>query len=431
MGDYKKKQTGEPTMRKYTRQIQQGKQKAENKNRLLLEAQLPMSELIAGVRQDIEGFAAQLGLTIIQRVMAAEIEQKVGKWGQQQTHRHGHQPGYVIYGGRKVSLERPRLRSLEDQEVPLASYQAFQTEGKLQAAVARQLTRQCSTRNYEGAIDDCLKGYGIKRSSVSRHWKAATVKELETLMQRPIPKDLLVLMIDSKFFGGDCLVAAIGIDLQGRKHVLGIWHGATENSTVVKGLLEDLVSRGLESERKMLIVLDGAKALRKAVQMVLGDQGLVQRCRIHKLRNVLDQLPEEKKAQAGWRLRSAWAKKDPKVAEKELRQTAKWLEASWPMAAASLLEGLAETLTVQNLNLPPTLGRILSNTNLIENCFSQAAHRTRQVKRWDGPKMILRWTAAALLSAEKNFRRIKGCEQLSLLEKVLHESEASSTLKAA
>jgi len=431
MGDYKKKQTGEPTMRKYTRQIQQGKQKAENKNRLLLEAQLPMSELIAGVRQDIEGFAAQLGLTIIQRVMAAEIEQKVGKWGQQQTHRHGHQPGYVIYGGRKVSLERPRLRSLEDQEVPLASYQAFQREGKLQAAVARQLTRQCSTRNYEGAIDDCLKGYGIKRSSVSRHWKAATVKELETLMQRPIPKDLLVLMIDSKFFGGDCLVAAIGIDLQGRKHVLGIWHGATENSTVVKGLLEDLVSRGLESERKMLIVLDGAKALRKAVQMVLGDQGLVQRCRIHKLRNVLDQLPEEKKAQAGWRLRSAWAKKDPKVAEKELRQTAKWLEASWPMAAASLLEGLAETLTVQNLNLPPTLGRILSNTNLIENCFSQAAHRTRQVKRWDGPKMILRWTAAALLSAEKNFRRIKGCEQLSLLEKVLHESEASSTLKAA
>jgi len=418
-------------MRKYTRQIQQGKQKAENKNRLLLEAQLPMSELIAGVRQDIEGFAAQLGLTIIQRVMAAEIEQKVGKWGQQQTHRHGHQPGYVIYGGRKVSLERPRLRSLEEQEVPLASYQAFQTEGKLQAAVARQLTRQCSTRNYEGAIDDCLKGYGIKRSSVSRHWKAATVKELETLMQRPIPKDLLVLMIDSKFFGGDCLVAAIGIDLQGRKHVLGIWHGATENSTVVKGLLEDLVSRGLESERKMLIVLDGAKALRKAVQMVLGDQGLVQRCRIHKLRNVLDQLPEEKKAQAGWRLRSAWAKQDPKVAEKELRQTAKWLEASWPMAAASLLEGLAETLTVQNLNLPPTLCRILSNTNLIENCFSQAAHRTRQVKRWDGPKMILRWTAAALLSAEKNFRRIKGCEQLSLLEKVLHESEASSTLKAA
>src|SRR6266481_6941522 len=418
-------------MRKYRRANEQTKQKAENHRRLALEAALPMEELMAGARADIETSAAELGLTIIQSVMAAEISQKAGPWGEQSMHRHGHQAGYVIYGGRKVTLERPRLRSRENKEVPLASYQAFQKDGKMQQAVARQLIRQCSSRDYEGAIDGCLKGYGIKRSSVSRHWKAATAKELESLMQRPIPKDLLVLMIDSKFFGGDCLVAAIGIDLQGRKHVLGIWHGATENSTVVKGLLEDLVSRGLESERKMLIVLDGAKALRKAVQMVLGDQGLVQRCRIHKLRNVLDQLPEEKKAQAGWRLRSAWAKKDPKVAEKELRQTAKWLEASWPMAAASLLEGLAETLTVQNLNLPPTLCRILSNTNLIENCFSQAAHRTRQVKRWDGPKMILRWTAAALLSAEKNFRRIKGCEQLSLLEKVLHESEASSTLKAA
>jgi len=430
-GRLKKKQPGEPTMRKYKRQIAQAKQKADDLNRLALEAQLPMSELIAGVRQDIEGFAAELGLTIIQRVMEAEIGQKVGPWGQQNSHRHGHQPGYVVYAGRKVTLERPRLRSREDQEVPLASYQAFQKDGKLQQAVARQLTRQCSTRDYEGAIDSCLKGYGIKRSSVSRHWKAATAKELEALMQRPIPKDLLVLMIDSKFFGGDCLVAAIGIDLQGSKHVLGIWHGATENSTVVKGLLEDLVSRGLESERKMLVVLDGAKALRKAVSMVLGEQGLVQRCRIHKMRNVLDQLPEEKKAQAGWRLRSAWAKKDPKVAEKELRQTAQWLEASWPMAAASLLEGLAETLTVQNLNLPPMLCRILSNTNLIENCFAQAAHRTRQVKRWDGPKMILRWTAAALLAAEKNFRRIKGCEQLSLLEKALHEQVTSSTLKAA
>src|SRR5260221_4500239 len=359
--------------------MEQAKEKEANKEGLCLEAQLPMDELVGGARQDIEAFAAELGLTIIQRVMEAEIGQKVGPWGRQKTHRHGQQPGYVVFGGRKVRLERPRVRSREHTEVGLASYQAFQKDGKLQQAVARQLTRQCSTRDYELAIEGCLNGYGIKRSSVSRHWKAATAKELERLMQRPVPQDLLVLMIDGKFFAGDCLVAAIGVDLQGKKHVLGLWHGATENSTVVKGLLEDLVSRGLESERKMLIVLDGAKALRKAVQMVLGDQGLVQRCRIHKLRNVLDQLPEDKKAQAGWRLHAAWAKKDPKAAEKDLRQTAKWLEPSWPMAAASLLEGLEETLTVQRLNLPYTLSRILSNTNLIENCFSQAAHRTHQV----------------------------------------------------
>src|SRR5437870_9432617 len=259
-------------MRKYKRQMQEAKEKAANKERMSLEAQLPLSELIAGVAQDIEAFAAELGLTIIQKVLEAEVQQKVGHWGQQPARRHGHQPGYVIYGGRKVNLERPRLRSREDKEVPLASYQAFQKNGKLQKAVARQLTRQCSTRDYQGAIEDCLKGYGIQRSSVSRHWKAATAQELERLMQRPVPKDLLALMIDGKFFGGDCLVAAIGIDLQGKKHVLGLWHGATENATVVTGLLEDLVSRGLESERKMLIVQDGAKALRKAVARGLGGQ---------------------------------------------------------------------------------------------------------------------------------------------------------------
>jgi putative transposase len=290
---------------------------------------------------------------------------------------------------------------------------------------------QCSTRDYEGAIDGCLKGYGVKRSSVSRHWKAATAREMEQLMERPMPKDLLVLMIDSKFFGGDCLVAAIGVDVQGRKHVLGLWHGATENSTVVKGLLEDLVGRGLDAERKMLIVIDGAKALRKAVQMVLGEQALVQRCRIHKLRNVLDQLPKEKQPQARWRIQAAWSQKDPKAAERELRKVARWLQESWPMAANSLLEGLEETLTVQRLNIPHKLGRSLSNTNLIENCFEQVAHRARRVKRWNGARMILRWSASALLWAESRFKRLNGCEQLKDLEKSLLSSEIISTLKAA
>jgi len=423
-------------MKKYTEaKNEQDKDKESEayseRQRLELEAQLPMEELIAGVRDDVEAFAAQLGLTVIQHVMEAEIQKKLGPWGKQSIYRHGAQPGYVIYGGRKVSLARPRLRNREAKEVSLASYKAFQKEGKMQQAVSRQLMRQCSSRDYEGAIESCLEGYGIKRSSVSRHWKAATAKELQTLMQRPIPKELLVLMIDSKFFGGDCLVAAVGIDLQGKKHVLGLWHGATENSTVVKGLLEDLVSRGLESERKMLIVLDGAKALRKAVRLVLGEEALVQRCRIHKLRNVLDQLPEQTKTQVGWRLRRAWDKKDPQKAERALRDIATWLEEPWPMAAASLREGLEETLTVQRLKLAPNLCRTLCNTNIIENCFSAVAHRARRVKRWNGARMILRWTATALLAAEKKFRRINGCEQLKDLEKILCAMETDSTLKAA
>lgn len=418
-------------MRKYIRANQQAKRKAEDKERLRLTDKLPLADFIAGMRDDIEAFAAELGLELMQSVMEEEIRQKLGKWGEREIYRHGHQRGYVMYAGRKVHLERPRLRSLGQEEIPLTSYQNFQKDGKLQQAVARQLTRQCSTRNYEGAIEDCLKGYGIKRSSVSRHWKVATAQELEKLTQRPIPPELLVLMIDSKFFAGDCIVGAIGIDTQGKKHVLGLWHGATENATVVKGLLEDLVCRGLDTERKMLIVIDGAKALRKAVKMVLGDHALVQRCRIHKQRNVLEQLPQEKKEQVKWRLRAAWGKKDPKAAEKELRKIAKSLEESWPNAAASLLEGLEETLTVQHLRIGHKLCRSLSNTNLIESCFAQAAARTHRVKHWDGPRMILRWTASVLLAGEKNFKRINGCEQLKDLEKLLRDNQSTSTIKAS
>ncbi len=417
-------------MKKCEKKQKEASRKAENKKQRLLAAALPISQYLGEARADVEAFAAQLGLTVMRRIMEEEIQSQVGAWGKQTTHRHGQQAGYVVYAGRKVAMQRPRLRR-DDKEVSLASYLAFQKNGQLQQAVARHLTRQCSTRDYEGAIDQCLQGYGIKRSCVSRHWKAATTQELQQLMERPVPKDLLVLMIDSKFFAGQCIAAAIGIDLQGQKHVLGLWHGATESAAVVKGLLEDLVARGLESERKILVVIDGAKALRKAVQMVLGQNGLVQRCRLHKERNVLDQLPQEKQAQAKWRLRGAWAQKDPKTAEKELRKTARWLDESWPMAAASLREGLEETLTVQRLDIGPTLGRSLSNTNLMEGCFAQAAHRTRRVKRWSGAHMMLRWSASALLAAEKGFRRLNGCEQLKELEKILREPLTTSTLKAA
>jgi len=418
-------------MKHYRKKAEQARKRAERRTILALEAKLPLEQLIAGVRNDIERFAAELGLTIMRQVMEAEIERKVGRWGQQSNWRHGEQPGYVIFAGQKVRLQRPRVRNGEKQEVALSSYKAFQQDGKMQQAVARQLLRQCSSRDYEGAVDGCLKGYGIKRSSVSRHWKGATAKELKQLMERPVPKDLLVLMADSKFFGGDCLVAAVGIDLQGRKHVLGLWHGATENATVVKGLLEDLVSRGLDPERNILIVIDGAKALRKAVQMVLGEQALVQRCRIHKMRNVLDHLPKDKQPQARWRLRAAWAHKDPLTAERELRKVVRWLEPTAPMAAASLEEGLEETLTAQRLNLHPDLARVLSNTNIIENCFSQVAHRVRRVKRWNGPQMILRWTASSLLHAEKRFRRIEGCDHIQELEKNLRKLQTTSTLKVA
>lgn len=397
---------------------------------LNLQLELPLNEWL-DFRYDIGALAGKMGLLVMSKMMEEEVRSKVGAWGQQSMYRHGKQKGYVVFAGRKLSVEHPRLRSRENKEVALESYQAFQAESGMQKAVARQMMRQCSTRNYEGAIEQLAKGYGIKRTSVSRHFKAATAQELKRLLERPVPADLLVLMIDGQYFARQCITVALGIDKKGCKHVLGLWHGATENSTVVGALLEDLEARGLKPAHPLLVVIDGSKALRKAVQTVLGDRAVVQRCRVHKQRNVVEHLPREKQRQAIWRLRAAWDKKDPKEAEKELRKIAQWLESFSPMAARSLKEGLEETLTLQRLGINSKLGRILSSTNVIESCFARVEHWTRRVKQWRDPGMVLRWSASALLIAEKGFRRLNGYEQFTALEEALKELHPVPMLKAA
>jgi transposase-like protein len=303
----------------------------------------------------------------------------------------------------------------------------------MQRAVARKLTHQVSTRNYAAAIDDCLEGYGIDKSSVSRQWKAATALELQKLAQRPVPTDLIGLLIDGQYFRKQCLIVALGVDQQGQKHVLGLWQGATENSTLVRELLADLRERGLNTEAAILVVVDGAKALYKGVRDVFGERALVQRCRVHKLRNVLEHLPLDKRAQAAWRLRGAWAKGRPEEALKELRACVKWLDTISPSAARSLEEGLEETLTVTRLGLHDWLGRTFSSTNLIESCFARTQSWTSRVKRWRDARMVLRWGAAALLFAEKGFRRVRGFEHLKQLIEALHthQSELAPMNKAA
>lgn len=286
---------------------------------------LPLLELLVDLKAEIEAASAQWGLAIMTKLMEREIEELCGKWGAQPCYRHGRQPGYVIYAGRKAPLTRPRVRRKGGGEGPLQSYQAFQAGGRLRKAVARQLLRKVSTRDYAGAIDQCLEGYGIGRSSVSREWKAATSAELEKLCQRPVPQDLVALLIDSKYLRQECLVVALGVDRQGGKHVLGLWHGATENGTVVKALLADLQERGLSPEAALLVVLDGARALHRAVKDVLGDRAVIQRCRVHKLRNVMEHLPKEKRQQVLWRLRAAWAKPKAEEALQALRQVGVWL----------------------------------------------------------------------------------------------------------
>jgi transposase-like protein len=418
-------------MKKYRRLAELAKKKARNRELLSAQQSLPMEQFISGVRNDIEDFTQQLGLELIQEIMAEEVQRRCGTWGEQQVHRHGHQPGYVVFDGRKVRVARPRLRRVDpDEEVPLQSYRALQSPGKHQEQVKRLLLRRVSCRDYDGAVDDFVEGYGIRKSSVSRQWKAATAAELQKLCQRPVPKDLLAVLIDSQHLSDECITVAVGIDKQGQKHVLGLWQGATENTTVVRALLEDLVERGLPTEEKLLIVIDGAKALRKAVRQVLGDVP-VQRCRVHKQRNVVEHLPEDKQAQAVWRLRSAWAQEDAREAEKQLKQTVKWLEEINPMAARSLEEGLEETLTLHRLGVNVALRTALSSTNAIESCFSRTGGLMHRVKRWRKGDMRLRWAATMLLVAEQGFRRIKGYRHLVELGKALQALEPKTMLKAA
>jgi putative transposase len=387
------------------------KTKAARKKRiqqLPLQCGLPIQEFVAGFRADIEAFSAQLGLQVIGAVMEEEIAQQIGPWGQQVYHRHGTQEGYVSYAGRKLPVERPRARSLAGKEAKLKTYEAFQQNGRMQQAVASKMLRQVSTRNYQGALEDCLDGYGIDKSSVSRQWKSATAAELEKLCSRPVPNDLAVLLIDAKHLRQDCAVVALGIDYQAKKQVLGLWHGATENTTVAKALLEDLVERGLDSSRSILVIIDGAKALRRAVADVFGPRALVQRCRIHKRRNVLEHLAPEKQRQAAWRLKAAWAESDPDKALSELQKVVRWLEAISPAAARSLEEGLEETITLNRLGLHEDLIKSLSSTNLIESCFSGVEDTIKRVKRWRDAEMFLRWMGAGLLFAESRFRKIRG-----------------------
>lgn len=400
---------------------------------LRLEETLPLLELILECQQEIEAVSVDIGLKIMSRYLEQEIAQRQGPWGERTHYRHGKQPGYVVFHGRKVPLQRPRLRQKDEAEAALKSYQLFQQDGRMQRAVARKLLRQVSTRNYAGAIDDCLEGYGVTKSSVSRHWKVATAAELEKLCQREVPKDLVALMIDGKHFRSECLVVALGVDKAGEKHVLGLWHGATENSTVVRELLVDLRERGLDTEAAILVVLDGSKALHKGVKDVFGERALIQRCRVHKLRNVLEHLPQEKRQQAAWRLRGAWAKATADEAHKELKACVKWLDEISPCAARSLEEGLEETLTLHRLGVNELLRRSLSSTNLIESCFARTEAWTRRVKRWRNAKMVMRWGAAALLVAEKGFRRLRGHEHLAELIVALnqHQTKLVPLAKAA
>jgi putative transposase len=298
---------------------------------VLVRVPLPMAEVWAEMQAQVERLTGEAGLQILRAILEDEVTRRVGpphrpgptagcvRWGKQ--------PGYVVFAGQKVPLERPRVRTREGEEVALDSYGQLQQDGKLQRTVRERMVAGLTTRNYRRAVESVLDGYGIEKSSVSRQFVAASAEQLQALCERRLEKlSLVAILIDGIHFGGQVQVVALGVDEGGIKHILGLWQGATENTTVVKELLEDLVDRGLDTKRRYLLVLDGAKALRAGVDRVFGKQAEVQRCQIHKRRNVKDHLPESCQADYDRRIRNAYAMTNYVDAKEALRKILRQLE---------------------------------------------------------------------------------------------------------
>jgi putative transposase len=381
---------------------------------------LPLVEVWEELQARVEQLAGEAGVKILQGILEAEVAQRVGPPHRPDpasgARRWGRQPGYVVFGGQKVGIERPRVRTRDGEEVALENYGRLQQDGRMQRAVAERLVCGLSTRKYRRAVQSVLDGYGIGKSSVSRHFVRATAQQLRELCERRLEQlDLVALLIDGIEFAGQTLIVALGVEENGAKHVLGLWQGATENATVSKALLEDLVARGLDPQRRYLFVLDGSKALRAAVEKVFGERAEVQRCQLHKRRNVKDHLPQGCRADYDRQLRNAYALTRYEDAKAALEKLFRQLERINPSAARSLEEGMEETLTLHRLGVGPSLRRSLASTNLIESCLSTVRHVARNVKRWQGGDHSARWTAAGLLEAEKKFRKLKGYRELKEL----------------
>ena len=312
---------------------------------MLVRVPLPIAEVWAEMQAQVEELTGKAGLQILRAILENEVTHRVGASASARILsagcvRWGKQPGYVVFAGQKIPLERPRVRTREGQEVELESYGQLQQDGKLQRAVRERMVAGLSTRNYRRAVESVVEGYGIEKSSVSRQFVAASSNQLRVLCERRLEDlNLVVLMIDGIHFGGQVLVVALGIAESGEKHVLGVWQGATENTTVVKGLLEDLVDRGLDMQRRYLVVMDGSKALRAGVELVFGDQVEVQRCQIHKRRNVKEYLPENCQKDYDRRMRNAYAMNNYAEAKEALQKIFRQLERINPTAARSLEEG--------------------------------------------------------------------------------------------
>jgi putative transposase len=400
---------------------------------------IALAQLAGAAHEGLLALAVGTGLGVLGSLLDADVERLAGPRGrhnpQRAAVRHGTQPGQVTLGGRRVRVDRPRVRTADGAaELPLPTWQAFAATELLDQLTLERMLAKLSTRRYQAGLEPVgsrveQDATGTSKSAISRRFVAATERALAELLAADLSAlDLVALMVDGIRVAEHCCVVALGITLDGTKVPLGLAEGATENATVVTDLLVGLRDRGLEVTRPILVVIDGAKALRRAVGDVF-DHPVIQRCQLHKLRNVTDRLPDALASTVAKRMRRAYHHADALVAEADLEALARELHRSHPGAAASLPEGLAETLTVIRLGVPPTLARTLRSTNSIESMIAICRDHAANVKRWQDGQMVLRWIAAGMGEAAKQFRRVNGYLHLPALRSALEATIAVTPAK--
>jgi putative transposase len=393
---------------------------------------LPIVNLIQSANEVVESVIHQIGVEILEQILILSAEQVAGprtpgKVSGEVCH-HGSQAGCVQLADRKVKVKRPRLRHKTAGEVPVPAYDMLRQDRGLAQHMLGALLRGVSTREYHEVLPQMAGTVGVSRSAISRKAIEASMQQLQQLQERRWEDiEILVIYIDGQRFGEHHILSAVGVDVDGKKHILGIEAGATENAASVKRLLTRLREQGLPTNRKYLFVIDGAQALRSAIDEVFGDDQPVQRCRNHKVRNVLDELPKEQQGQALNLMRAAWKMKTAEEGEKRLEQLARFIERDYESAARSLREGRKEMFTLQRLKIPEPLHKCLATTNIIESPQGGVERRTHNVTRWRDADMVQRWVASAWLLTEKHFRRIDGHAQLWALAAILGRDTRSRT----
>ncbi len=388
---------------------------------------LPLLEAFANIENSFFELCIDAGRQVLSSMMEQDREELCGpRWKrdpERSAGRTGTTRSEVTLGGRRIPLKRPRVRSTEGREMELPSFRFAASQDPLDRHALNAVACGISTRKYARSLEplsEDVEERSTSKSSVSRRYVAMTTKQMTTWLTKPLgDRHFPIIMIDGIILGDHTVLIALGIDFEGKKQVLGLREGHTENSRVAKALLRDLMDRGLDPDRARLFVIDGAKALRSAIRKIFGDLGVVHRCQLHKQRNILGHLPAGMHESVKTILKEAWSLGDAKLAKARLERLASSLEADHPGAAASVSEGLEETLTLQGLGIGGALYRKLRSTNAIENLNSGIAAYSKNVKRWQGGSMVVRWVSAAIVEAEKKFRRVQGWRDIGKLVRAL------------